>query len=78
MIKKLSEPMKALLISSTPGERVAHGPIRAALMRRGLVHRLDTGSQSAGMLTPAGEAAREFLIGSPGGLVTMIGKLPEK
>lgn len=78
MIKKLSEPMKALLISSRPGERVAHGPTRAALMRRGLVYRLGSGSQSAGMLTPEGEVAREFLIGSPGGLVTMVGKLPVK
>lgn len=76
MTDKLSEPMKNLLRSSRPGVVVASGPTRAALIRRGLVHKLGTGSQSAGMLTPEGEAAREFLLGSPLGTVTLIGKRP--
>ena len=77
MTEKLSEPMKNLLRSSRPGVVVAAGPTRAALIRRGLVHNFANGrGLPGGCLTQEGAAAREFLLGSPSGSVTMIGRRP--
>lgn len=59
---KLSEPMRQLLIRSTPGITVERGPTRAALMRRGLVSRMDTGPAHAARLTKCGRDVREALL----------------
>ncbi len=62
MTAKLSENMKNLLRRSEPGVQVSHGPTRAALIRRGLVYRMDSGSEKVGTLTLYGVAWRNSLL----------------
>lgn len=59
---KLSEPMKRLLLASTPGVPVERGPVRAALMRRGLVHNMHAGLSDAAKLTDLGRQVRASII----------------
>jgi len=58
---RLTEPMKhALLLADPNCGHVQAGPTRAALMRRGLVHRFGTGN--GGTLTAEGWTVRTLLL----------------
>jgi hypothetical protein len=59
---KLSEPMRRLLLASAPGVTVDRGPIRAALMRRGLVHNMHAKPGDAARLTDLGRQVRASII----------------
>lgn len=58
MTLKLTEPQRALLAETPPGVVMKRGPVRASLIRRGLVFRMDTPAHvaTAGTLTLSGEA----------------------
>lgn len=59
---KLSPIMIHFLKYTPPGARVRHGGTRAALIRRGLVSKMDTGPAHAARLTQYGRDVRETLL----------------
>jgi hypothetical protein len=59
---KLSQNMIDALIYNAPGDMIAGGPTRAALIRRGLVTKLDGSQGRGGIMTPAGEHQRWILL----------------
>lgn len=59
---KLSQNMIDALIYNAPGDMIAGGPTRAALIRRGLLTKLDGSQGRGGIMTELGIRVRSELI----------------
>lgn len=59
---KLSKNMIDALKNTEPGDMMAGGPTRAALIRRDLLTKLDVSQGRGGILTELGESVRAKLL----------------